>query len=288
VRTSEGTTPAQYTYTGQYSNVSDFGLLFYNARWYDPALGRFTQPDTIIPNAGDPQSWDRYAYVLNNPLRYVDPTGQSSCVGRHYDDGPECARKEGTQLNIEIKIRKYQNECGAGRKAGCEGGSAGMIAYFAVGVLTGGTADYLVMGGAGADAGWAALSLAAAVCARNPTCWRVAVGLGILGGYPSDQGFAASPTTTTLEAGRIITRYGISTGSYASPIGTTAAQRALPPGTEDALTIRGFEVVKQIDNVWSGVARGWFGQPGGGTQYFFGAGRTIQSLIDTGHLFELP
>jgi hypothetical protein len=33
-----GTPPTGYTYTGQYSNTADFGLMFYNARWYDPYL----------------------------------------------------------------------------------------------------------------------------------------------------------------------------------------------------------------------------------------------------------
>ncbi|WP_343414166.1 hypothetical protein [Candidatus Amarolinea dominans] len=32
------------------------GLYFYNARYYDPALGRFTQADTLIPNPGNPQN----------------------------------------------------------------------------------------------------------------------------------------------------------------------------------------------------------------------------------------
>jgi RHS repeat-associated protein len=50
------------------------GLYYYGARWFDPYLGRFVQADTIVPG-GDPKSWDRYAYVLNNPLRWVDPTG---------------------------------------------------------------------------------------------------------------------------------------------------------------------------------------------------------------------
>jgi hypothetical protein len=53
--------------------MGDFGLMFYNARWYDPALGRFVQADTVIP--GGLQGLDRYAYVTNNPLKYVDPSG---------------------------------------------------------------------------------------------------------------------------------------------------------------------------------------------------------------------
>ncbi len=36
---------------------------------------RFIQPDTIVPEPGDPQSLNRYSYVLNNPLRFSDPSG---------------------------------------------------------------------------------------------------------------------------------------------------------------------------------------------------------------------
>ncbi|GEM_PF-5962179 len=73
VRYASGTTLTNYTYTGQYSYVSDFGLMFYNARWYDPSLGRFAQADTIVPGGG--QGVDRYAYVNNSPMNYTDPSG---------------------------------------------------------------------------------------------------------------------------------------------------------------------------------------------------------------------
>ena len=48
VRHESGATPTKYQYTGQYSHQSDFGLLFYNARWLDPYLNRFIQPDTFL------------------------------------------------------------------------------------------------------------------------------------------------------------------------------------------------------------------------------------------------
>jgi RHS repeat-associated protein len=51
------------------------GLMYYKARYYYPALGRFVSADTIVPEPGNPQSLNRYAYVKNNPLRYVDPSG---------------------------------------------------------------------------------------------------------------------------------------------------------------------------------------------------------------------
>ncbi len=80
VRYSSGTLPTDYTYTGQYSHTADFGLMYYNARWYDPALGRFAQADTMVPTASQgTQAWDRFAYGLNNPSRYVDPSGHESC-----------------------------------------------------------------------------------------------------------------------------------------------------------------------------------------------------------------
>jgi len=50
--------------------------MFFNARWLDPVLGRFAQADTIIPEASQgTQAWDRYAFVNNSPLNFVDPTG---------------------------------------------------------------------------------------------------------------------------------------------------------------------------------------------------------------------
>lgn len=63
-----------HQYTSQELDGST-GLYFYNARYYDPALGRFTQPDTIVPDPTDPQALNRYSYVRNNPINYIDPTG---------------------------------------------------------------------------------------------------------------------------------------------------------------------------------------------------------------------
>jgi RHS repeat-associated protein len=61
------------TFTGQRLDAT--GLLYYHARYYDPTLGRFISPDSIVPEPGNPQSFNRFAYVYNNPLKYTDPTG---------------------------------------------------------------------------------------------------------------------------------------------------------------------------------------------------------------------
>lgn len=60
-------------YTGQ--RLDDSGLYYYNARYYDAAIGRFISADTLVPNYTYPQTLNRYAYVYNNPLKYTDPTG---------------------------------------------------------------------------------------------------------------------------------------------------------------------------------------------------------------------
>ena len=64
-------------YTGQVLDDAT-GLYYYNARYYDPMLARFIQPDDIIPNFADPQSYNRYSYCVNNPLRYTDPDGHGA------------------------------------------------------------------------------------------------------------------------------------------------------------------------------------------------------------------
>ncbi len=61
-------------FTGQILDA-ETGLYYYNARYYDPELGRFIQADTEIPDLGNPQSYNRYSYCINNPLRYTDPDG---------------------------------------------------------------------------------------------------------------------------------------------------------------------------------------------------------------------
>ena len=72
--TGTASTPTPYKYTDQELDTST-GLYNYDARHYDPAIGRFISPDSLIPNLYDPQQLNPYAYCRNNPLIYVDPTG---------------------------------------------------------------------------------------------------------------------------------------------------------------------------------------------------------------------
>lgn len=71
---NNGTWASAYQFTGQEYDA-EYALYNYNARLYDPVMGRFITPDTIVPDWTDPQSLNRYAYCRNNPLKYVDPSG---------------------------------------------------------------------------------------------------------------------------------------------------------------------------------------------------------------------
>ena len=66
-----------YRFTGQ-RHDSYINLYLMGSRWYDPSLGRWIQPDTIVPDPGDPQSLNRYAYGSGNPVKFTDPTGHFS------------------------------------------------------------------------------------------------------------------------------------------------------------------------------------------------------------------
>lgn len=61
-------------FTG-HESIPEIGLIHMNGRVYDPDLGRFLSADPHIQFDSNLQSYNRYSYVLNNPLRYNDPTG---------------------------------------------------------------------------------------------------------------------------------------------------------------------------------------------------------------------
>jgi Rhs family protein len=79
IRFETGVFPTDRRFTGQRWEAS-LGLYDYKARFYDPALGRFLQPDPIVPEPGNPQALNRYAYVYHNPLRSIDGDGHLPVV----------------------------------------------------------------------------------------------------------------------------------------------------------------------------------------------------------------
>jgi RHS repeat-associated protein len=63
-----------HRFTGQELDP-ETGLYYYGGRYYDPEISRFVSPDPFVQSPDDPQSLNRYSYTINNPQRYIDPTG---------------------------------------------------------------------------------------------------------------------------------------------------------------------------------------------------------------------
>ena len=80
-----------------HEHLDEFGLIHMNGRLYDPQLGRFLNPDPIIQDPNNIQSYNSYSYCLNNPLKYIDPSGYNwnpikkliKYIKQVFDDSPK-------------------------------------------------------------------------------------------------------------------------------------------------------------------------------------------------------
>jgi RHS repeat-associated protein len=91
-RLSTGSMFTDKLFTGQ-REMAGLGVYHFNARFYSPKLGRFLSADTIVPGYTNPQNLNRFSYVRNNPLRYIDPSGHviTDPVGCHVRGCPDPA-----------------------------------------------------------------------------------------------------------------------------------------------------------------------------------------------------
>jgi RHS repeat-associated protein len=80
-----GTPPNGPGYTG-HVNDPDTGLVYMQARYYDPSVGRFLSTDPVGPAAGNGFNFNRYAYAKNNPTRNTDPDGRDPASSGIIDD----------------------------------------------------------------------------------------------------------------------------------------------------------------------------------------------------------
>ncbi len=73
--TFTGTPMFDRGFTG-HEHLYDFGLINMNGRMYDPVMSSFLSVDQYVQSPSNSQNFNRYAYCLNNPLRYTDPSGE--------------------------------------------------------------------------------------------------------------------------------------------------------------------------------------------------------------------
>lgn len=97
---------------------AETGLDYFESRYFSAAQGRFTSPDAMIAKKewlSDPQRWNRYAYVRNNPMRYIDPNGEDLVIYYYYgSDLTDEQRKylQANMMQIQAAITAKFNKAG--------------------------------------------------------------------------------------------------------------------------------------------------------------------------------
>ncbi len=124
-------------YTG-HEQLDDSGLIHMNGRLYDPELGRMLSPDPVVQVPEYSQNFNRYSYVMNNPLNLTDPSGFDwlGDLGAKFLNwlGKRLGPTWSTVLVIIVRavVSKFAgpgfgNAAGDGLQAGLSGGSASDI-----------------------------------------------------------------------------------------------------------------------------------------------------------------
>ena len=136
-------------YTG-HEHLTMFGLINMNARLYDPAIGRFLAADPFVQAPHLSQSFNRYSYAMNNPLRYTDPDGEfwHIVVGAVIGGAANLLYKACTG-----QINSWGDgfaAFGIGAAAGALGAATGGLAFAAAGGAAGGIGGFIAGAAGGA------------------------------------------------------------------------------------------------------------------------------------------
>jgi len=167
-----------YKFTGK-ERDTETGNDYFGARYYPNTLFRWLSPDPLL-NSGrpdNPQTWNRYAYTLNNPLKFVDPTGlyewaPNTCAA----DNKKCNKQyEQNQRKVRdalTNLQKARDSFKAGSKE-YNRLNAALNAYGKENVANGVTVEFGAVKGSGA---------AETIPANNNTAWTVRFDTGKISG----------------------------------------------------------------------------------------------------------
>ena len=163
-------------FTG-HEHYTDLNIINMNGRLYDPVIARFFSPDNFVQAPDFTQSYNRYSYCLNNPLQYVDPSGESFIAA---------AFAIGALTNVFFQMitgninsaGDFLFSAGIGGLAGMAGAAAGSAAASAVGI-----GGFL----GGAASGAASGAVAGSITSFGNTFMSshnlgTSIGYGVLGG----------------------------------------------------------------------------------------------------------
>lgn len=124
-----GAPPAPSVITGYTGHDArhNLNLVDMKGRYYDPALGRFTAPDPVINGLYNTQGYNRFSYVLNNPLTFTDPTGLYVDLGEPGMDHPAVGGAAGGLGALLGWLTHWLSSLDGHASPGAEGGHEGNI-----------------------------------------------------------------------------------------------------------------------------------------------------------------
>jgi RHS repeat-associated protein len=178
---------SQRGYTGHWTEI-ERGIIDMRGRFYDAATGQFLSPDPFVGSALSSQSFNRKAYVLNNPLRFTDPSGFQPC-----DELSTCGTGGGSFTPTGPAGNNFlggEGNAGIGNFAENLPGYSGESKAFSSGATSSGTAAtagekavYLGAGvGVGVGTGYVIGKGAAIVCAVTGVCTAAVVAVVVVSG----------------------------------------------------------------------------------------------------------
>ena len=143
-------------FTG-HEHLTSFGLINMNGRMYDPVMSSFLSVDQYVQSPSNSQNFNRYAYCLNNPLRYVDPSGElfweSVLVGAIVGSFTNAAAQV-MSGNVNNGAQFWYS-AGVGAFSGGLGGAAGYGMEYGMNILLKGADGFWLGGVAGVTSGFA-------------------------------------------------------------------------------------------------------------------------------------
>jgi RHS repeat-associated protein len=167
---SPGTSTQPFGFTGEQSDAST-GLAYLRARYLNPAVGRFVSADTVSPNAPGTQGYNPYAYVANNPMTSVDPSGHAADTRSRAAFALVAAYPD---IMKSLLLSCLTAAAGAAALAMLTTG--GTAVFPAVGLAIAVCATTLIVG----------IGIPALVCALDPTCAQAAIGdASVIGAHGS-------------------------------------------------------------------------------------------------------
>lgn len=142
-------------YTGHVSDV-DAGLIYMQARYYDPQAGRFLSVDPIAGGGAVGSELNRYGYANNNPIRFLDPDGKLACGGRGFTECQERVRGLERHGILPLQTEGAEN---TRHRRGCDTPECDEVKATRANILQQGGEQLKAAGTyAAKEAGWMALS----------------------------------------------------------------------------------------------------------------------------------